>query len=126
MNSSSDQELRRRLPSAGRTMRSQVMILGSFIALVWFLELVDWLIFRGSLDSLGIKPRTLTGLRGILFMPLLHDGLGHLLANTVPFIVLGWLVMLRRTADFFIVTVVTMAVSGLGVWLFGGSHTVHF
>lgn len=125
MNNSSDQNLRETLPAAGRTLRSQVLILGGFVALIWFLELVDWLIFRGSLDSLGIQPRTLTGLRGILFMPFLHDGLGHLLANTLPFIVLGWMVMVRRTADFFIVTVVTMAVSGLGVWLFGGSRSVH-
>jgi len=125
MNNNSGQNLRETLPAAGRTMRSQVLILGGFVALIWFLELVDWLVFRGSLDNLGIQPRTLIGLRGILFMPFLHDGIGHLLANTLPFIVLGWLVMLRRTADFFIVTVVTMAVSGLGVWLFGGSGSVH-
>ena len=81
MNDSSEQNMRTGLPAAGRTLRGQVLILGGFVALIWFLELVDWLIFRGALDSLGIQPRTLAGLRGILFMPFLHDGLGHLLAR---------------------------------------------
>lgn len=42
-------------------------------------------------------------------------------ANTVPFLVLGWLVMLRNTKDFWVVSVVSALVSGLGTWLFGRS-----
>jgi len=41
-----------------------------------------------------------TGLWGILAAPLLHVSWLHLAANTVPFVVLGWLVMLRRISDF--------------------------
>jgi membrane associated rhomboid family serine protease len=52
-------------------------------------------------------------------------GFGHLAANTVPLIVLGWLVMLRRTRDFIVVTLVSVLVSGLGIWLFGGANTIH-
>jgi membrane associated rhomboid family serine protease len=109
----------------GQTLKSQIIILGSMVALMWFLELIDGLFFSHSLDNWGIKPRTVVGLRGILFMPFLHRGFGHLLANTVPFVVLGWLVMVRRTADFFIVTGMTMLVGGLGVWLLGGTNSVH-
>ncbi|PSP35877.1 MAG: hypothetical protein BRC57_04615 [Cyanobacteria bacterium QS_8_48_54] len=47
--------------------------------------------------------------------------MAHLIANTIPFITLGWFVMLQRTSDFFIVTSITMLVSGLGIWLFGTS-----
>ena len=52
-------------------------------------------------------------------------GFAHLAANTIPFIVLGWLVMLRSTSDFFVVAVVSAVVSGLGAWLLGGSRSVH-
>ncbi len=101
------------------------MILGGFVALIWIVELVDWLILDGALDAYGVRPRTVTGLRGILFMPFLHRGFGHLLANTIPIIILGWLVMVRRTADIFLVAAVTFLVGGLGVWFFGGSNSVH-
>ncbi len=109
----------------GRKLRNQAIILGAFVALIWFLELVDWLILDGSLDALGVRPRSLDGLKGIIFMPFLHSGMGHLLANTIPFIVLGAVVMVRRTSDIFLVAAVTIVVSGLGVWLFGGSNSVH-
>jgi membrane associated rhomboid family serine protease len=108
-----------------RTIRGQVTILGIVALVMWFLEVIDQLILGRALDGLGVRPRLISGLRGILFMPFLHDGIGHLLANTVPFLFLGWLVMLRRTADFFIVTAVAMLVSGLGVWLFGQPGSVH-
>ena len=53
-----------------------------------------------GLNALGISPRNLIGLRGILFAPFLHGGFYHLISNTVPFVVLGWLVMIRNTKDF--------------------------
>jgi membrane associated rhomboid family serine protease len=46
-------------------------------------------------------------------------------ANTLPFVFLGWLVMLRRMADFFVVSAFAILVGGLGVWLFGGPNTLH-
>jgi membrane associated rhomboid family serine protease len=111
--------------AVGRTLKSQAIILGGFVLLIWFLELVDSLILSGSLDTLGVQPRTLVGLRGILFMPFLHNGFGHVLANTIPFFILGWLVMLGGIPQFFVVVAVTMIVSGLGTWLFGSSNSVH-
>jgi membrane associated rhomboid family serine protease len=95
------------------------------VAVLWLIELIDLLLFRRSLDRFGIRPRDLAGLWGILFAPFLHGGLGHLLANTVPLIFLGWLVMLRRTADFFVVATFAALIGGLGTWLFGGPNTIH-
>jgi membrane associated rhomboid family serine protease len=108
-----------------REFLRQIAILAGIVALLWLIEIIDLLIFGGRLDALGIRPRTLAGLRGIFFAPFLHAGFGHLAANTIPFLVLGWLVMLRSTSDFFVVMVISAAVSGLGVWLLGGSNTVH-
>jgi membrane associated rhomboid family serine protease len=108
----------------GTRFQEQATILFSFVALLWVLELADQIVFHRSLDRLGIHPRSLSGLWGILFSPFLHAGFGHLIANTIPLLVLGWLVMLRRTADFFIVTLVAMLLGGLGVWLVGPPSSV--
>jgi membrane associated rhomboid family serine protease len=111
--------------SLSRTLKTQAIILGGFVLIIWLLEIIDRLILKGSLDALGVQPRTLVGLRGILFMPFLHGSFGHVLANTIPFLILGWLVMLGGLSQFFTVAAVTMVVSGLGVWLFGSSNSVH-
>lgn len=107
-----------------RELKTQGTILGGFVALMWILEIVD-IVLGGALNSYGIRPHQLIGLRGILFAPFLHGGFGHLIANTIPFLVLGWFVMLQETRDFFVVTGITMLVSGLGTWLVGSSNSVH-
>ncbi len=104
-----------------RELKTQGTILGGFVAIIWVLELVDILLFGQRLNLYGIIPRHLIGLRGILFAPFLHGGLGHLIANTIPLLILGWFVMLQETSDFFVVSAITMLVSGLGVWLLGSS-----
>ena len=108
-----------------RELKTQVIILGGFIALIWTLEIVDMLFLGGALNAYGIRPRSIIGLRGILFAPFLHGGLAHVAANTIPFLTLGWLIMLRETSDFFVVTAVTMIVSGLGTWLIGPANSIH-
>jgi membrane associated rhomboid family serine protease len=125
MSESRGTSISNRAGAAARTLRGQLIILGGFVAVLWLVELVDWIFFHGALDAYGVKPRSLSGLRGILFMPFLHRGFGHLLANTFPIIILGWMVMMRRTADLFIVAGVTMLVGGLGIWFFGASGSVH-
>lgn len=109
---------------AGERVRRRMVVLGAIVATMWFLELVDVLLLEQRLNALGVRPRTATGLWGILFMPLLHGNLAHLAANTLSFLILGWLVIMRRLGDFFVVTAVVMVVSGTGVWLFGAANTV--
>ena len=86
-----------------RHLMRHALILGALVAVLWGVELFDWLALRGALDGLGIQPRTLGGLQAIVVAPWLHAGFGHLLANTIPLVVLGWFVMLRSTHDFLIV-----------------------
>lgn len=114
-----------RAGAAAQTLRQQLMILGGFVAIIWLVEFVDWLFLDGALDAYGVKPRTVSGLRGILLMPFLHRGFDHLLANTFPIMILGWMVLVRRKSDLFIVAVVAMLVGGSGVWLFGAANSVH-
>ena len=94
----------------------EFQILLTIIAIFWLVEIVDFLIFQEGLDNFGIEPRNIIGLRGILFAPFLHGGFRHLVANTIPFITLGWLTMIQETSDFYIVSIVSAIVGGLGVW----------
>jgi membrane associated rhomboid family serine protease len=88
----------------------------SFTAVLWVLELYDQLTGQW-LDQDGIVPRSLDGLSGVLWAPLLHGGFAHLAANTLPFVVLGFLVLANGIGRFVYVTAVIWVLGGLGVWL---------
>ena len=100
-------------------------ILLAIVAVFWLVEIVDFLIFKGELDKFGIQPRNITGLGGLVFAPFLHGGFPHLIANTIPFVTLGWLTMIQETSDFYIVSIIAAIFGGLGVWLLGGSNSIH-
>jgi len=93
------------------------------LAVMWVEEIVD-VPLGGHLDRFGIRPRRLNGLDGIVFAPFLHSGFGHLIANTVPFLLLGGAIAYGSTRRFVQVTVITGVVGGVGTWLTGGSHTL--
>jgi membrane associated rhomboid family serine protease len=94
------------------------------LAVMWILEIVD-VPLGGELDQYGIRPRRIGGLDGVLFAPFLHSGFGHLIANTVPFAVLGVIVALGSARHFAQVTLITGLVAGLGTWLTGRSNSIH-
>lgn len=100
------------------------VIVGLLVAAMWVVEVID-LIPGTPFDSWGIEPRQLDGLLGIPLAPFLHSGFGHLLANTLPFLILGGIIASSGIARFFQVTVIVGLVSGLGTWLFAAPGTVH-
>ncbi|MBO0350485.1 rhomboid family intramembrane serine protease [Phormidium pseudopriestleyi FRX01] len=112
---------RNNVKAIANTLKTQILILGGFVAIMWIVQILNLFLFRGNLLIYGVLPRHPSTLRGILFMPFLHGGFPHLIANTVPFVTLGWFVMVREIRDFWVVTAVTMLVSGLGVWVFGST-----
>jgi membrane associated rhomboid family serine protease len=106
-------------------LKTQFRILSEFVVYTWSLGFVNLVFCQGSLNGLGIRPRTPMGLLGIFFSPFLHADWEHLVANTIPFFILGWFVMLGGITDFFIVTAFTALFSGLGIWMFGRPYTTH-
>ena len=60
----------------------------TFVALLYVIELID-VLSGHRLERNGIRPLEADGLWGIIFAPLLHANWGHLVANTVPALVLG-------------------------------------
>ena len=85
-------------------VKTQFRILCELVACTWSLGFVNLVLCQGALNGLGIRPRTQRGLLGILFSPFLHGDWDHLAANTIPFFILGWFVMLGGTSNFFIIT----------------------
>ncbi len=113
------------LQSVGAETKRLLLPLLIIVGVMWLIEIADQLLFRGALDGLGILPRQVAGLRGIPFAPLLHGSFAHLLANTLPFLALGFLVMLRHSRQFVAVSLTIILISGLGTWLIAPAHTVH-
>lgn len=111
-------ELSRELVTHGK-------ILGGFVGFLWVVELLNAFVFGGALSNFGIHPRSVFGLLGILLAPLLHGSIAHLVGNTLPLLVLGWFVMLRRKRDFLYVSLASALVGGLGTWLIAPGNTVH-
>lgn len=108
--------------------RSRVLVaaqvIAAFVALLYVVELVDT-VLGNRLDAAGVRPREVDGLDGILFAPLLHGGWGHLVANTGPLLVLGFLILLAGVLRWVAVTAVVWLVGGAGVWVTGGEGTLH-
>ncbi|MEZ5380651.1 MAG: rhomboid family intramembrane serine protease [Microthrixaceae bacterium] len=90
---------------------------------MWTVEIVD-VPLDGRLDRFGVLPRQLAGLDGVLFAPFLHAGFGHLMANTLPFLVLGGAVAYSGLRQYALVTAIVMAGSGAGMWLFGSPNSL--
>ena len=105
------------------TFKQRAFIVGIVLATMWGLEVID-VILGQRLNALGIEPRTATGLIGIPLAPFLHGGFGHLIANTIPFALLGFLTIMRGISTFVIVSAFVTIVGGLAVWLMasGGYH----
>ncbi len=102
--------------------RHRVGVVGASISMalivgfLWLLEAVDQA-SGNSLDQYGITPRTDDGLVGVFAAPFLHGGWEHLASNSVPFFVLGVIVLLDGWRAWLTVTLTIVVVSGATVWL---------
>ncbi|MET9861643.1 rhomboid family intramembrane serine protease [Streptomyces smyrnaeus] len=93
-----------------------------WVALLWVLEAVDQA-SGNALDSFGIQPRRVGELVDVIPSAFMHFGFEHLIANTLPLLVLGFLAALRGVGRFLVVAAIIVVVSGLGVWLIAPEHS---
>jgi membrane associated rhomboid family serine protease len=94
------------------------------LALMWGEEIVD-LLPGTRFDRWGVRPRSVRGLFGIVFSPFLHTGFPHLIANTIPFAILGGAIALGGTKQYVEVSGLVALSSGAGIWIFGAGNSVH-
>lgn len=96
----------------------------ALLAAMWVVRLAD-AILPGSWNRLfGVQSWRVGGLDGLVFAPLLHANVWHLLSNTVPFLVLGLLVAFDGTRRFWSVTGIVAVISGAGAWIINSPGTV--
>lgn len=93
------------------------------VAAMWLLEVVDQTRSR-TLDVYGIEPRDNDNLWHIFSAPLLHGGYDHVAANSVPLLVMGFLVLLSGWARWFAATLAAVIVSGAVVWLVAPTDSI--
>ncbi len=129
--------MKQKLQTISEELKNHAKILATIVATFWIIVILNEVVLERilviangcglsrGLNALGIVPHSLIGLRGIIFAPFLHGGFYHVAANTVPFIVLGWLVMLRNINDFYFVSFISAFVGGLGTWVVGRPCSVH-
>ena len=95
----------------------------AFTVFLWIIHIMKETIHWPN-GSLGLLPRDLRGLQGIIFAPIIHGDWSHLIKNSIIFIVLSLIlfVFYKRVAlkSFFFIYVLT----GVLVWLFG-RHVYH-
>ena len=104
-------------------MRSALLLVAVFVALLWAVELANGLVDH-RFNDYGILPRTRGGLVGIPLAPLLHGDFGHLLSNSVPLLVLGSLAATQGRKALVGASLLIVLLGGAGVWVAGRS-SVH-
>jgi membrane associated rhomboid family serine protease len=110
-------------PLAHRAQAGLVTV-GGLVAVMWAVFVLNLLLGNLLVRTLGIAPRRLDGLDGVVFAPLLHGGVEHLAGNSLPLLVLGFLAFLEGARRFAVAVGASWAASGLGTWLFGGGLTI--
>lgn len=96
---------------------------GVLVAVMVVVQIVNSIPALNIVAHTGIDPRQVDGLLGILTAPFVHASWSHLLANAIPLLIFGFLVMVNGARQFIAVTVLVWLVSGLGVWLTGATGT---
>ncbi|GHD59626.1 rhomboid family intramembrane serine protease [Streptomyces goshikiensis] len=107
---------------ADRAKAAGKLMLG-WVALLWLIEVLD-LATGHALDAYGIVARDPDSLGGILAAPFLHFGFGHVAANSLPLLVLGFVAALSGIRRFLAVCAVITVADGFAVWLTSPSHSI--
>ena len=89
------------------------------VGVIWIVSLYGLLVDEGLQFALAVLPRRVEGLAGVLGMPFVHGSMTHLLANTVPMLIFGGILVSRGIGYFFKVSLAIMVLGGAALWLFG-------
>jgi membrane associated rhomboid family serine protease len=109
--------------TTGRAVTAAICVALLFVT-VWALEIFDWVLPGEPLDQFGIHARDVGTLPYILTAPFLHYGFDHLVANSMPLLVLGFLAAMAGIGRFGATNMIIIAVSGIGVWLTAAPNSI--
>lgn len=98
-------------------IQANVPTLGIILLIPWSVYFFSSCISNRIL-LLGIIPRRLIGLPGILFAPLLHANFNHIFFNSIPLLVLSCFILINGLHFYLIVTLIITLLSGAAIWCF--------
>ena len=76
-------------------------------------------------ERLGIIPRSLSGIDGILCSPLLHADFGHYISNLFPMVILLGLLFSNQSYKPWRSLILIWFLSGVGTWIIGRAGSNH-
>ena len=98
----------------------------TLLVVIWAAQVVNFISGYELNQWFGLEPRDFGGLIGIPASPFLHAGFGHIIANTVPLVVLGGMAAMASPKRFLDSTIIIVLLGGLLVWLLArGDNRVH-
>jgi membrane associated rhomboid family serine protease len=84
---------------------------------MWIVFLLSFLL-NEDFSRMGLLPRNLVGLLGIVTSPLIHADFSHIFSNTIPLIILGWIIFSVYPKLSYLLFVFIYLLTGLLVWIF--------
>jgi membrane associated rhomboid family serine protease len=109
-------------PTVNKFLPKDILLL---LTIMWIVFLIDFFIPFVTFNSFGIRPRSISGLMGIIFSPFLHGGFGHIISNSISLLGTGILVRLAvGSKQLRYVLLLGILGSGIGTWLFGSGGLV--
>lgn len=101
-------------------MKKRITNIFIFILILWLIKVIDTFIPL-DLGQLGIIPRTVRGLIGIVLAPLIHANYFHLISNTLPIFILLLMLFTFYEKHALEVIIESVLLGGILVWIFGRS-----
>ena len=88
-----------------------------FVVILWLIKYVEWK-YNWNFTEYGLYPKSISGLRGIFFSPLIHSDFYHLLSNSIPLLILGSMMLHFYKSITYKVFFMVYLFSGTGAWFF--------
>ena len=101
-------------------LKGKALLPVGILSIAWIQEFLDQLLFQGRWNLPLVQGGAVWGL---FTAPFSHGGFGHLISNSLWFLPLSWLVLLKGGRDYLAVWI-GVGLLSIPVWLFwpGGSH----
>jgi membrane associated rhomboid family serine protease len=119
-----DQQPKTARPERFASTRTAAVGIGSITLGLYGIEAADSASSHTLDSDLGLHSHQFSDLWAVFTSPLVHASWEHIIGNTVPLVLLGFLVLLEGWRRFLGVAAIGAVTSGLSAWLFSASHTV--
>ncbi|MEM1219171.1 MAG: hypothetical protein AAGH79_09675 [Bacteroidota bacterium] len=99
----------------GQQLKKSMIFPLYFLAIMWIVHFVQF-ISPFDFGFLGVYPLEWSGLKGIIFAPLVHGDWQHLISNSAPFFVLTTMIMLFYRKVAIRSFLMSYMLTGVSVW----------